>query len=60
MYTTWKENKNPPQWLVEHVDAIRATQPQAWAEGETPCHKAPVGATASIMTGGIDEVPVSK
>jgi arylsulfatase A-like enzyme len=55
-----EENENPPPWLIEHVNAIRATQPQSWAEGETPWPKAPQGANASKMTGGIDEVPVTK
>lgn len=55
-----EENKNPPQWLKDHVDAIRAKQPQSWAPGETPWPKAPQGAIASKMTGGIDEVPVEK
>ena len=54
------ENENPPQWLIDHVDAIRATQPKQWAPGETPWPKAPVGAIASKMTGGVDERPVSK
>ena len=55
-----EENLNPPQWLKDHVDAIRETQPQSWAEGETPWPKAPQGANASKMTGGVDERPVSK
>lgn len=55
-----EENRNPPDWLVEHVKAIRATQPQEWPEGETPWPKAPQGAHASKMTGGIDEVPVAR
>lgn len=55
-----EENKNPPQWLKDHVDSIRAKQPQSWAPGETPWPKAPQGAVASKMTGGIDEVPVAK
>ena len=55
-----EENQNPPQWLKDHVDAIRAAQPQSWAPGETPWPKAPQGAVASKMTGGIDEVPVAK
>jgi len=55
-----EEDQKPPQWLREHVDAIRATQPQSWAEGETPWPKAPQGANASKMTGGLDEEPVSR
>ena len=55
-----EENENPPQWLKDHVDAIRATQPKSWAPGETPWPKAPKGAVASKMTGGLDEVPVAK
>lgn len=54
------ENEDPPIWLIEHVDAIRKTQPQSWAPGETPWPKAPQGANASKMTGGIDEIPVSR
>ena len=49
------ENKNPPQWLVDAVDAVRAKQPQTWAPGETPWPKAPKGAVASKMTGLADE-----
>ena len=55
-----KENENPPDWLVKHVDAVRASQPQEWAGGETPWPKAPQGARASKMTGGIDEKPVNR
>lgn len=55
-----EENKDPPQWLIDHVDAIRAMQPKEWKDGETPWPKAPQGAVASKMTGGIDEVPVAR
>jgi arylsulfatase A-like enzyme len=55
-----QENENPPTWLIEHVKAIRAQQPQEWAPGETPWPKAPVGMNASKMTGGADEAPASK
>ncbi len=41
------ENKNPPKWLVDHMEKVRATQPKEWAPGETPWPKAPVGANAS-------------
>lgn len=41
------ESQNVPAWLKTHVDEIRAAQPQAWAPGETPWPKAPVGANAS-------------
>lgn len=51
------ENVNPPAWLTKKVDAIRAQQPQEWAPGETPWPKAPKGADASKMTGGLDEQP---
>ena len=40
------ENKNPPEWLKQAVDRVRARQPQHWAPGETPwpqAPKAPVG-----------------
>ena len=35
------ENKDPAPWLVEHVKAIRAKQPQEWAPGKTPWPQAP-------------------
>lgn len=41
------ENENPPDWLKEHVDRVRAKQPKHWAPGETPWPKAPQGAHAS-------------
>ena len=41
------ENKNPPAWLKEAVDKIRAAQPQKWAPGETPWPQAPIGANAN-------------
>ncbi len=50
-----EENKSVPQWLKDHVDAIRATQPKEWAPGETPWPQAPKGVNASKMTGGLDE-----
>ncbi len=49
------ENANPPQWLIEKVDAVRAKQPTEWAPGETPWPKAPKGAVASKMDGLADE-----
>ncbi len=36
-----EENKNPPQWLIDSVDALRAKQPQSWPEGKTPWPQAP-------------------
>ena len=54
------ESRNPPEWLVQHMEAIRAAQPKEWLNGETPWPKAPQGADASKMTGGIDEAPVRK
>ncbi len=45
-----KESANPPEWLVEHVEAVRATQPQEWPPGETPWPQAPVGADANKQT----------
>jgi arylsulfatase A-like enzyme len=42
-----KENEKPPEWLVKHVDAIRATQPKEWKPGETPWPQAPIGANAN-------------
>ena len=41
------ENKNPPAWLKEAVEKIRATQPKKWAPGETPWPQAPKGANAA-------------
>ena len=41
------ENDLVPRWVVDHVDAVRAKQPQSWAPGETPWPKAPVGVNAS-------------
>jgi hypothetical protein len=49
------EQKPVPAWLVKAVEEIRATQPKAWAPGETPWPKAPVGANASKMDGLKDE-----
>jgi arylsulfatase A-like enzyme len=40
------ENEDPPKWLKELVDAVRAKQSQEWEEGETPWPQAPVGANA--------------
>ena len=42
-----EENENPPQWLKEHVESVRAAQPQEWAPGKTPWPQAPVGAHAA-------------
>lgn len=41
------ESKTVPRWLKDHVDAIRANQPQSWAPGETPWPQAPQGAHAA-------------
>lgn len=49
------EQQDIPDWLIKAVDSIRSTQPKEWAPGETPWPKAPVGATASKMTGLKDE-----
>jgi arylsulfatase A-like enzyme len=35
------ENRNPPEWLKQHVDKVRAGQPQEWAPGKTPWPQAP-------------------
>lgn len=35
------ENRDPPQWLVDHVLKVRAEQPQEWAPGKTPWPQAP-------------------
>jgi hypothetical protein len=49
------ESEDLPEWLISHVDQIRAKQPQFWAPGETPWPQAPKGAFASKMDGGADE-----
>ena len=41
------ENANPPQWLKEAVQKVRATQPKHWPPGQTPWPQAPKGAHAS-------------
>jgi len=41
------ENKQVPDWLKQHIDAIRATQPKKWAPGTTPWPQAPKGAHAA-------------
>ncbi len=56
----FQENQDVPDWLKNHVEEVRASQLKEWAPGETPWPKAPQGVFASKMTGGIDEVPVSK
>ena len=35
------ENRNPPEWLIEAVKKVRATQPKEWPPGETPWPQAP-------------------
>ncbi|GAB6164477.1 hypothetical protein JCM19992_04770 [Thermostilla marina] len=42
-----KENADPPAWLIEHVKAVRAKQPQYWPPGKTPWPQAPRGAFAA-------------
>lgn len=44
------ENATAPQWLIENVKAVRATQPSEWAPGTTPWPQAPQGASI-IYTG---------
>lgn len=46
-----QENENAPEWVKEHVRAIRATQPQEWAPGETPWPQAPSKTGEIIYTG---------
>ena len=43
-----EENKEPPKWLIEHVEKIRATQPKEWAPGETPWPQAPKAPVGSL------------
>lgn len=42
-----QENLEPPQWLVDAVDAARRKQPQHWPAGKTPWPQAPEGITIS-------------
>jgi hypothetical protein len=35
------ENANVSAWIKDHVDAIRATQPQHWPPGTTPWPQSP-------------------
>ena len=41
------ENAEPPAWLKEAVDKVRAKQPKEWAPGTTPWPQAPKGAHAA-------------
>lgn len=50
------ENRNPPAWLKQAVDAVRAKQPKEWAPGETPWPQAPKGANASKQSKTINPV----
>jgi len=43
-----EENENPPEWLKEAVDRVRATQPKEWAPGETPWPQAPKAPVGSL------------
>jgi len=43
-----EENENPPEWLKEAVDRVRATQPKEWAPGETPWPQAPKTPVGSL------------
>lgn len=49
------EQQDVPSWVINAVNIVRSKQPKKWAPGETPWPKAPVGATASKMTGLKDE-----
>lgn len=40
-----EENSLAPQWLIDAVKKVRATQPTEWAPGTTPWPQAPDGAT---------------
>jgi arylsulfatase A-like enzyme len=42
------ENKNPPEWLKQTVDRVRATQPKKWPDGETPWPQAPPAPVGSL------------
>jgi len=43
-----EENENPPEWLKEAVEKVRATQPKEWAPGETPWPQAPKAPVGSL------------
>jgi hypothetical protein len=43
-----EENRNPPDWLKQAVDKIRATQPKAWPAGQTPWPQAPKAPVGSL------------
>ncbi|MHC4120756.1 MAG: hypothetical protein ACYSWO_24970, partial [Planctomycetota bacterium] len=43
-----EENKNPPEWLKQSVDKIRATQPKEWPPGQTPWPQAPKAPVGSL------------
>jgi hypothetical protein len=43
-----EENENPPEWLKEAVERVRATQPKEWAPGETPWPQAPKAPVGSL------------
>ncbi len=47
-----KENANAPEWLKRAVQAVRSTQPKAWAEGKTPWPQAPTGDTIKYTGDG--------
>ena len=53
-----EENKNPPRWLKEAVDKVRATQPKKWAPGKTPWPQAPKGANADQSARKVPSGPI--
>ena len=52
-----QENKDAPDWLKKHVNAIRSKQPTKWAPGETPWPQAPQGANASKQSSTTRTMP---
>tara|TARA_R110002049_G_scaffold285698_1_gene466750 strand:+ start:160233 stop:161825 length:1593 start_codon:yes stop_codon:yes gene_type:complete len=44
------ENKAPPAWLVDAVDAAREKQPKSWPPGETPWPQAPTTTESPYAT----------
>lgn len=46
------ENASAPQWLIDSVNKVRATQPKSWPPGKTPWPQAPKGATMTYTGDG--------
>ena len=46
------ENATAPQWLIDNINKVRATQPSEWATGTTPWPQAPQGASMTYTGDG--------